>query len=290
MRAPPATTLQIEACDTTLGAVVRGVSLAELTPGIWNAIEAAFHEFAVLIFPGQHLRPDEQVAFGRCFGEIEHLYGESGYVPISNQRRDGSLLDDDEPGMQIMRGNEGWHTDSSYMKLAAKASMLSAQVTPRRGGQTEWADMRSAYDMLDQDVRDRIHPLSAFHSLRYSQQQIGHSDPGPLTYGYTEAKVPLRSLVKIHPITKRPSLYIGRHAHGIPGLSEDESETLLRELLEFACRAPRVLRHEWEPGDLVVWDNRCALHRARPYDHSEARVMRHTRVAGDGATELAGNC
>ncbi len=96
---------------------------------------------------------------------------------------------------------------------------------------------------------------------------------------------PLRPLIKIHPVTGRPALYIGRHAYGIPGLSEDESKKLLQELLDFACQPPRVLEHEWKSGDLVVWDNRRVLHRARPYDHAEPRAMRHTRIAGDPATE-----
>ena len=101
------------------------------------------------------------------------------------------------------------------------------------------------------------------------------------------ADPPLRPLVKTHPVTGRPSLYIGRHAYGIPGLPADESEKLLDELVAFACRPPRTFRHSWQPGDVVIWDNRCVLHRARPWDHREPRVMHHTRVAGDPATEAA---
>jgi len=276
--------LRIERTATTVGAVVTGVDLAALDDASWRAIEAAFHEHGVLIFPAQHLAPVDQVAFAERFGDIEHLFGDSGIVPISNQRRDGSLLADDEPPMQIMRGNEGWHTDSSYMPLSAKASMLSAQVVPGEGGETEWADMRAAYEALDADRRDRIAGLSAHHSIRYSQARIG--DTSEFGYGFHHGDPPLRPLVKVHPATGRRSLFIGRHAYGIPGLEPAESERLLDELLEFACRAPRVLRHRWRPGDLVVWDNRCVLHRARPFDHREARVLRHTRIAGDPATEL----
>src|SRR5262245_10955740 len=118
--------LRIRPCDATLGAVVDGIRLAELAPADWRAIESAFHERAVLIFPSQHMKPDEQVAFARRFGEIEHIVGSLDTVPISNRRRDGTLYADDEGPMQILRGNEGWHTDSSYMPLAAKASVLSA--------------------------------------------------------------------------------------------------------------------------------------------------------------------
>ena len=277
--------VRIQPCDATLGAVVTGARLGALAPDEWKAIESAFHEFAVLIFPGQHLAPDEQVAFARRFGAIEHIVPSLDTVPISNRRRDGTLYRDDEGPMAILRGNEGWHTDSSYMPLAAKASVLSAEVVPSRGGETEWADMRAAWDALDTATRERVGTLSAYHSIRYSQARIGHE--GAAGYGFAVEKPPLRPLVKIHPRTGRPALYIGRHAHAIPGLDPDESERLLDGLVDFACRPPRTLQHSWTPGDVVIWDNRCVLHRARPYDHGEPRVMHHTRVAGDPATESA---
>jgi alpha-ketoglutarate-dependent taurine dioxygenase len=276
---------RIEPADATLGAVVHGVRLAALDDAEWRALDAAFLEHAVLIFPGQHLDAAEQVAFARRFGAIEHIVPGVDTVPISNRRRDGTLLADDEPTMQILRGNEGWHTDSSYMPLAAKASVLSAEIVPSRGGETEWADMRAAWDALDTATRERVGKLSAYHSIRYSQARIGHE--GAAGYGFAVEKPPLRPLVKIHPRTGRPALYIGRHAHAIPGLDPDESERLLDGLVDFACRPPRTLQHSWTPGDVVIWDNRCVLHRARPYDHGEPRVMHHTRVAGDPATESA---
>jgi len=277
--------LRIEPIRATLGAVVTGVELRAPGDAAWQAIEAAFHQHALLVFPGQRLSSREQVAFGRRFGELEHLFGDSGIVPLSNQRRDGSLLEDHEPAMQIMRGNEGWHTDSSYMPLAAKASVLSARVVPGVGGETEWADMRAAYAALDPATRQRIADLSAYHSIRYSQARIG--DTSEFGYGYHDGEPPLRPLVKIHPVTGRPSLFIGRHAYGIPTLDPAESEKLLDELLEFACRPPRIHSHSWQPGDVVIWDNRCVLHRARPYDHAEPRVMKHVRIAGDPASERA---
>jgi alpha-ketoglutarate-dependent taurine dioxygenase len=196
-------------------------------------------------------------------------------------------MKDDEFGMQLMRGNEGWHTDSSYMPLAAKASILSAHVVPLAGGQTEWADMRAAYDALDEVTKARIALLSAYHSLYYSQGRIGHKAAVGSSYGFHTDDPPLRPLVKVHPATGRKSLFIGRHAYDIPGLAPEESEKLLNSLVTFACQAPRTYSHAWQPGDVVVWDNRCVLHRARPFDHREARVMKHTRVAGDPASELA---
>jgi alpha-ketoglutarate-dependent taurine dioxygenase len=148
--------------------------------------------------------------------------------------------------------------------------------------------MRAAYDALDSDTKDRIADLSAYHSLFYSQARIGHHVGVGAGYGFASEESPLRPLVKIHPDTGRPSLFIGRHAHGIPGMEPEESEELLEELLSFACRSPRTYEHQWHPGDVVAWDNRCLMHRARPYDHhSEARVMRHVRIAGDPASEMA---
>ena len=145
--------------------------------------------------------------------------------------------------------------------------------------------MRAAYDALPPAMRERIATLSAHHSLAYSQAKIGHTQRTKGFYGFSDAPPPLRPLVKIHPSTGRPSLFIGRHAYGIPGLSDDESEALLAELLAVACQPPRVYAHPWQVGDLVVWDNRCVLHRARPYDVTEVRVMKHTRIQGDPVTE-----
>ncbi len=271
--------------EASLGATCTGVKLASLSQADWRAIEDAFHAHGVLIFPAQHLSRDEQAAFGRRFGEFDTLVAHTGSVPISNLNPDGTIRDAADPIMGILRGNEGWHTDSSYMPLAAKASILSAQVVARNGGETEWADMRAAWDALEPETKRRIEPLSAYHSLVHSQAKIGETTQGDFKYGYEGHDAPLRPLVKVHPVTRRRSLFIGRHAYGVPGLPESESERLLDELLAFACQPPRVLRHRWQVGDVAIWDNRCVLHRARPWDPAEPRVMHHTRIAGDPATE-----
>jgi alpha-ketoglutarate-dependent taurine dioxygenase len=276
--------MEITRLDATLGAVVTGVSLAALTAAEWEDIEQAFHAHAVLVFPAQHVSAAEQVAFARRFGDIEVLADGYDAVPISTIDRTGEVMAPDHPVMQVVRGNQGWHTDSSYMPVSAKASMLSAKVVTKAGGETEWADMRAAYDALDDHARARVSGLSAYHSIVHSQTKAGFASG--IGYGMDEA-AQLRPLVKVHPVTGRPALFIGRHAHAIPSLPRDESDALLDELLEHACRPPRVYRHRWQPGDLVVWDNRCVLHRACEWDLSEPRVMRHTRVAGDPATERA---
>ena len=276
--------MEITPLDSTLGAVVTGVRLALLGGDEWTAIERAFPDQAVLVFPGQHLGSDEQIGFARRFGEIEVLFEGYDAVPISTIDQAGTVLAPDHPVMQVVRGNQGWHTDSSYMPVSAKASLLSARVVPERGGDTEWADMRAAYDALDAATRARIAGLCAYHSIAYSQAKAGFDTT--LGYGMDEA-AQLRPLVKVHPVTGRSALFIGRHAHAIPGLSPEESEELLSGLLEQACRPPHVLSHHWQPGDLVVWDNRCVLHRAGEWDLSEPRVMVHTRVRGDARTESA---
>jgi alpha-ketoglutarate-dependent taurine dioxygenase len=280
-------TLQITPSEATVGAVVTGARIAALDERTWHAIEAAFHEHAVLIFPDQHPTRAEQVAFGRRFGELDSLVAQSGTVPISNQLPNGSLLEADHPVKQILLGNEGWHTDSSYMPVSARASLLSAEVVTQDGGETEWADMRAAWEALEPALRERVAGLAAYHSIKYSQARAGFGTTVKPEYGYGLAQddPPLRPLLKVHPVTKRPALFIGRHAFGIPGLAPAESERLLDDLLDFACRPPRVLRHVWQPGDLAIWDNRCVLHRARPYDPTVPRVLHHTRIAGDPATE-----
>jgi alpha-ketoglutarate-dependent taurine dioxygenase len=269
---------------STLGARVTDINLAEMSTADWVAVEAAAH--GALVFPDQHITDTDQIAFGERFGDIEILREGQKAVPISNQKVDGGIMKPEEKRYQSLRGNEGWHTDSSYMPLAAKASILSAQVVPATGGETELADMRTAYDALDEDLKEKIADLSAYHSLYASQAKAGYVFKTGESYGYHAKGAPLRPLVKIHPITGRKSLYIGRHAYSIPGMEDAEAQALLDRLLDHACQAPRIYAHRWQPGDVVIWDNRCVLHRASPYDYNEARVMRHVRVAGDPASEL----
>jgi len=271
----------------TLGASVTGVDLRTLTKAEWPVIAQAFAEHALLVFPAQHLDDDAQLAFARRFGDIEVLVEGKTTIAISNRGEQGQPLRDDSVFMQLLRGNEGWHTDSSYMPLAAKASVLSARVVPEAGGETEWADMRAAYDALDVDMQARLERLSAFHSLFYSQSRIGAVAKVGDYYGFNAGDAPRRPLVKVHPETGRRALFIGRHACNIPGMETAESEAFLDALMDFACRAPRVYRHRWQAGDIVVWDNRCLLHRARPYDYREPRVMMHTRIRGNPDTESA---
>jgi alpha-ketoglutarate-dependent taurine dioxygenase len=181
------------------------------------------------------------------------------------------------------------------MPLQAKGAVFSAEIVPTVGAATGWADMRAAYEALDDDMRARLSTLSAFHSLYYSQERSGYlpskrdENGGYGMYGYHDKEPSLRPLVKVHPETGRPNLLIGRHAYGIVGMDPDESEQLLDHLNEWACQPPRIYFHQWEVGDAVIWDNRRLMHRATPFDMTEPRRMWHTRIAGEAASELALN-
>jgi alpha-ketoglutarate-dependent taurine dioxygenase len=285
-----ASTLSIAALDATFGATVTGFSIAELDEAAFRELYEVWLTYALLVFPGQHLTRADQIAFARRFGPLEFEM-----AAISNVKEDGTLRleKDNDDRLKILRGNMGWHADSTYMPVQAKGAVFSAEEVPTTGGQTGWADMRAAYDALDTATRARVEGLTAHHSLRYSQSKIGHdtrrekADGEYSGYGFHDGPVPLRQLVKTHPETGRKSLLIGRHAHNIPGMDTTDSERLLDELVAFACQRPRTYHHDWKAGDVVVWDNRCLLHQATPWDMSQRRIMWHSRIAGDPTSEAA---
>ena len=270
---------------TTFGAVITGIRLATVDDRAFQDLYRTWLDRALLIFPGQYLTRGEQIAFAKRFGPLEFEI-----APISNVRTDGSVrADDDADGViKVLKGNMEWHCDSTYMPVQAKGAVFSAEVVPSSGGETGWADMRAAYDALSQKTKSQVDELSAYHSLRYSQGKLGFAaeqNDGYSGYGLDVKEPPLRPLVKTHPETRRKALTIGRHAYGIPGLSQEQSEGLLDELCVFACQPPRTYHHHWTAGDVVVWDNRCLMHRASPWDMRQPRVMYHSRIAGDPQTE-----
>lgn len=284
-------TFALEPVDATFGAFVRGIDLRKLDDATWRALHEAWLEYALLIFPGQFLTRDEQNEFALRFGSLEFAA-----AAISNIAQDGRIVSDpDHDAVKSMRGNEGWHHDSTYMPLQAKAAVFTAEIVPTEGAATGWADMRAAYDALDDETRTLVGGLDAHHSLYYSQGRAGYlpsrrnSLGGYEQYGYHDGPVPLRPLVKIHPDTGRPNLLIGRHAHDIPGMSPEASEGLLDRLNEDACAGERMYHHQWDVGDAVIWDNRRLMHRATPYDMTQPRRMWHTRIAGECESELALN-
>lgn len=281
---------RVEPVDATFGATVTGFRIAELDDAGFKALYDTWLKYALLIFPGQFLTAEQQIAFARRFGPLEFER-----TPISNVKDDGTLRreQDNDDRIKILKGNMGWHADSTYMPVQAKGAVFSAEEVPTIGGHTGWADMRAAYDALDAGTRAKVDGLSAYHSLHYSQSKLGHdtrqskADGEYHGYGFGDHAVPLRPLVKTHPETGRKSLLIGRHAHNITGLALDESERFLDGLVAFACQRPRTWHHDWKPGDVVVWDNRCLLHQATPWDMTQRRIMWHSRIAGDPVSEAA---
>lgn len=279
-------TPEITPTDATLGAVVNNVRLNALDDAAFAAIEEAWHTHAVLVFPDQNLTDEEQVAFTCRFGPLErslsanHIHDDPTIIHLTNVREDGKLLSADYGVSMLLKGNNYWHTDSSYKRIPAKASLLSARVVPRTGGETAFADMRAAYDALEPAIQDWLADKIAVHSYGYSQGKVGGMKT--ITKEEWEALPPVEQpVIRIHPATGRRNLYIGRHASHIVGEDEGESRQLLEQLCIEACQAPRVHIHRWQVGDLVMWDNRCVLHRGLGHPPDQARHMVRTTVAGD---------
>lgn len=274
--------------EAEFGAIVTDVRLAELTNTEFEEIHQAFLLYGFLIFPEQFLTTEQNIEFGERFGELEF-----GGLPIANQKLNsdgtwGHIYRLDSRRMRTNVGNEAWHTDSTYLPVSSKCALLSAVKVPSSGGETELADARAGYAALGSALKARVEQLSAYHSTQYSQaNDLGdftENTPDSIYHG----EAYLRPLVKRHPETGKKNLFVGRHAFGIPGLSRDESRALLASLVETIVSAPaRVYQHQWQAGDTLLWDNRALLHRAKPYDYNEPRVMTATRVQGDVASELA---
>jgi alpha-ketoglutarate-dependent taurine dioxygenase len=278
----------LEPLPKSFGAIVTNVRLSELNDSLFDQLYQAWLKYGLLIFPGQHLSDAEQLDFARRFGDL--VVGLEA-IEISNVLRDGRLRDaPDDDMMKVIRGNMHWHQDNTYMPVQAKGAVFSAKVVPQTQGDTGFADMRAAWDALDEKTREQITSLSAYHSLAHSQRELGEetkdSNSEYVGYGLDVEDTPLRPLLKIHPETGRETLAVGRHAFGIPGLSSEASAKLLEDLIQFAVSDDhRTYQHRWQKGDVVVWDNRCLLHRACAWEYAEPRVMLHSRIAGDPATE-----
>jgi alpha-ketoglutarate-dependent 2,4-dichlorophenoxyacetate dioxygenase len=257
------------------------------------AVEAGMDRYAVLVFHDQKITDEQQMAFSRNFGALEDARGgnitrpedkrlQVGMNDVSNLGRDGQPLDRASRQRLFNLGNMLWHSDSSFRAIAAKYSLLSARVVNPTGGNTEFADMRAAYDALDAPTKALIEDLVCEHSLMYSRGSLGMLD-----YSEEERAMfrPVRQrLVRTHPMTGRKSLYLSSHAGGIVGMPMPEARILLRDLNEHATQPRFVYAHTWRLRDFVMWDNRQMMHRVRRYDEGQPRDMRRTTVAGDAPT------
>ena len=269
------------------GAEVEGIDLRTATDGsLATNIEAAMDDFAVLVFRDQVLNESEQMAFTRTLGPIDmgllqvlqakSRFKEEGMIDISNVDHERRVRKRDDPKLVAMLANQLWHSDSSFKKPSAKYSLLLACVVTENGGETEFADMRAAYDALSDGQVAEIETLVAEHSAFHSRAQLDDSQ-------YTEEERALYPpvqwpVVREHPGSKRKVLYIGVHAERILDRAVSEGRLLLAELLEHATQPDFVYRHNWRPGDLVIWDNRAVLHRGRRYDLRQPRELRRSTV------------
>jgi alpha-ketoglutarate-dependent 2,4-dichlorophenoxyacetate dioxygenase len=257
------------------------------------AIEAGMDRYAVLVFHDQRITDEQQMAFSRNFGRLEESRGgnitkpedkrlPSGMADVSNLGKDGRPLERDSRQQLFNLGNMLWHSDSSFRAVPAKYSLLSARVVNPVGGNTEFADMRAAYDALDAPTQALIEDLVCEHSLLYSRGSLGMAE---FTDEEREMFRPVRQrLVRTHPVTGRKSLYLSSHAGGIIGMPMPEARVLLRDLTEHATQPDFVYVHRWRVSDLIMWDNRQMMHRVRRYDQGQPRDMRRTTIAGDVQT------
>jgi len=278
-----------------IGAECSGVDIsAQLTPDQAEAIDAGMDRYAVLVFrQGAPLTTEQQIAFTMNFGELEAPYTQiqaaqgtrwnnPALSDISNVSPAGGLLDRDDRKRLSGLGNQMWHSDSSYKAIPARYSLLCAHVLPPEGGDTQFADMRAAYDMLDVKTKTRIEDLICEHSRIFSKGALGI----PFTEAELRAFAPVRQrLVRAHRKTGRKSLYLSSHIGRILGWPVPEAMMLLRELTEHATQREFVYTHRWRVGDLVMWDNRTTMHRARRYDDMVyPRDLRRTTVTDGVAT------
>jgi alpha-ketoglutarate-dependent 2,4-dichlorophenoxyacetate dioxygenase len=254
-------------------------------------IEAGMDQYAVLVFRDQHINDAEQIAFTRHFGELES-YTTGGHIrrredqrlgpgmaDFSNLDKDGRIMSAEDRVWFFKLADRLWHSDSSFRPVPAKYSILSGRVIPAWGANTEFADMRAAYDALDERTKAEVEALVCEHSLIYSREAIGFTD---LTPEEIAAFKPVcQPLVRTHPVTGRKSLFLAAHAGAIVGWTIPEARMFLRDLTEHATQEKFVYSHAWRPYDLVMWDNRQTMHRARRFDRNEVRDVRRTTLAGD---------
>lgn len=287
-------TISIRQITPVFAGDVSGVDITQpLSRDGVAAIEAGMDCHAVLVFHGQRLTDDTQRAFTRNFGTLESSRG--GHIATAAERRlprdmqDASNLDKDQKPLSrddrrrmFNLGNRLWHSDSSYRATPAKYSLLSGRIVVDQGGHTEFADMRAAYDALDEATKAEIEDLVCEHSLIYSRGALGFTE---LSAEEQAMFRPVRQrLVRTHPVTGRKSLFLSAHGGSIVGWPVPEARAFLRDLVEHATQRQFVYSHKWQQWDLVIWDNRQTMHRVTRFDDTQVRDMRRTTVAGDTMT------
>lgn len=283
-------TLDIKRLHPHFFAEVSGVDLTQsFGAEILTEIQEAFAQHAVLLFRDQAFDDVSQIAFTSRIGPLERNIGGTlsstkfgneypEISKLSNVGSDGKTFEKGSDGAEFLKGNSSWHTDSSFKVIPALGSALSARVVPPKGGETQYCDMRAAYDALDGETKTLIEKSTAVHSFLYSSGKISANI---LTDEEKEALPPVEHpMVRIHPQTKRRAIYAGRHASHILGMPEAEGRSLIAKLNDFATQPEFVHTHKWQAHDLVMWDNRMVMHRGRPYEARYKRIMHRTTIAG----------
>ena len=274
----------------SLGAEISGVDLTQGTSAeLFADLYAAFLRYQVLVFPPRELPPAAQVAFARQFGEVQvhvmSMYHADGFPELY---RLSNLDEQGRPnGRHPDKGTLIWHTDGSWRRVTGQATIIYGEVTSANGGETHFCDMYGAYERLDASWKKRIASLRAVHNLDFSRTRRHGSDL--MTEAQKREAPPVEHpVVRVHPDTRRPCIYLGDHAESIVGMPYDEGRMLIEELNALAVHADLTYEHRWQPHELIVWDNRCLMHRATPYDPStERRVVRRCTVLGEEPVGLA---
>jgi alpha-ketoglutarate-dependent 2,4-dichlorophenoxyacetate dioxygenase len=266
-----------------------GLDLKKVGSREAKQIEEAMNRFAVLVWRGQPLTEEQQIALGAHFGPLDTglkkarkragRYAQEEIIDISNVTPEGGLYERASAATISNLANQLWHSDSSFQKPSAKFSMLSAVVVPKEGGQTEFADLRAAYDSLPVETKKIIENLSAEHYAWHSREWLGDTITEEQARIFPPVQWPL---VRTHPGSGRKVLFIGIHCTKVVGATLAEGRMLLAELMEHATQREFVYRHEWRVGDLVMWDNRCTVHRGRRFDLAARRELR--RVTSEDAS------
>ena len=267
-----------------LGAEIGGVNLSgDLSDDMFRAIHRAFLQYQVLLFPPQEVPPAQQVRLARCFGEVQiHVMNQYHADGFPELYRLSNLDEAGKPsGKHPDKGTLAWHTDGSWQRVTGHATLIYGEVMPATGGETHFADMVGAYERLSDAWKQRIAGLRAIHNLDFSRSRRHGEDP--LTDAQRAAKPPVdHPVVRTHPETGRKCLYLGDHAESIQGLRYAEGRALIEELNRLAIHPDLTYEHRWTPRQLIVWDNRCVLHRATPYDATtQGRVIRRCTVLGE---------
>jgi alpha-ketoglutarate-dependent 2,4-dichlorophenoxyacetate dioxygenase len=283
--------IEVTPLHPSLGAEVRGVDLTRpVMPQTFAAIESAFNRHGILVFPEQPVTDEQQLVFSRLFGPLEVNPNYAGakmrlrpdIADISNLDAEGRVLARDDRRNLFNLGNQLWHTDSSFKRVPAKCSLLSARELPSSGGETEFADLRAAWDALPETRKRELEGLVVEHSIFRSRSQIGFVDFNDEVF--SELPPVPQALVRHHGYSGRTSLYLASHASHVIGWPVEEGRALIEELIAFATRPQFVYQHRWTVGDLVIWDNRCTMHRGRPYDDMQRRVLHRATVSDTANT------